>query len=213
MNDDIIEGTHPTRMELLLLKHKLKLAEKGHNLLKEKRDALMVEFMEAARDAEDIVFKTTSDLQDAYRLYDMTNALVGPSELASYSIGQGRDIIAKSESKNVMGIKIEHLSIEDPVRSINSRGYGLMLSNPLVDSTALAFEKSLTNIIELSSIENTLNSLSKETKKTKRRVNALEYRVMPRLKGTMKYVQMRLDELEREGFFRLKMIKRKRGGG
>jgi V/A-type H+-transporting ATPase subunit D len=212
MSEEVIEGIHPTRMELLRLKHKLKLAEKGHRLLKEKRDALMVEFMNTARDAEDVVNRTSDTLREAYHRYNTAESLVGPSELASYSLSMGRDLQVVSEPRNVMGIEVEQLSVPDPVRDIESRGYGMLLSSPIVDSTSLAYEKALGSLIELAGVENTLRALSAETRKTKRRVNALEYRVIPRIKSTMKYITMRLDELEREGFYRLKMIKHKKTG-
>ncbi|MFC2162395.1 V-type ATP synthase subunit D [Candidatus Altiarchaeota archaeon] len=213
MTDEVIEGVHPTRMDLLKLKHKHKLASKGHRLLKEKRDALMVEFMNTAREADDVVAKACENLRDAYEKYSIASALTGQISINSSVLSTGRQISVISESRNVMGIGVEQFSMEDPSRELDERGYGLYTSNPSIDAASIAYERALSGLVELAGVENTLRSLSDETKKTKRRVNALEYRVMPRIKATMKYIVMRLDEMERESFFRLKMIKKKKTGG
>jgi len=93
------------------------------------------------------------------------------------------------------------------VRNVTERGYGFTDSSAAVDKCARSFEEALKKIIKLAELEEAVRNLAGEVEKTKRRVNALEYVMIPRLKTTRKYIQMRLEEMERENFTRLKKIK------
>lgn len=209
---EVIEGTHPTRMELLSVKKKLKLAEKGHRLLKEKRDALILEFMNTVERAENVVDDTIKQLRVAQKNLTIANAVLGHSELRSISLATAGEVNVDVEFKNIMGVNIPRLNIITEVqRRPDERGYNLTFVSPVVDKTALEYEKTIVSLIELVEVENTLYALSKETRKVKRRVNALDYRVIPRLRETRGYIQARLDEIERENFYRLKTVKKKRG--
>ena len=157
MAQDIIDGINPTRMELLSLKNRTKLAVKGHGLLKEKRDALIKEF------------------------FDILDRVKGIRE-------------------NATDIKMEE-------RSIIDRGYGFSDTTIQLDEAAKKFEESLKYLIELGEVEKTIFLLAEEIESTKRRVNALEHIMIPRFENTEKYIDMRLQEMERENFVRLKMIR------
>lgn len=209
---EIIEGTHPTRMELLNIKKKTKLAEKGHRLLKEKRDALILEFMNAIKRAENIVSETTKQLKVAQDNLTIASATLGRQELGSVALATTGDIKVDTQFRNIMGVNIPRLNIINEIeRRPDQRGYNLTFTSPVVDKVASEYEKTITHLVELAEVENILFALSEETRKVKRRVNALEYRVVPQLKETQKYIQMRLDEIERENFYRLKTVKKKRG--
>jgi V/A-type H+-transporting ATPase subunit D len=93
------------------------------------------------------------------------------------------------------------------VRRINERGYGFLSTNAKLDDASKSFEESLELIVKLAEVEESVRRIAQEVEKTKRRVNALEYIVIPRLKATIKHIEMRMEEIERESFLRLKKIK------
>ncbi|MCX6695189.1 MAG: V-type ATP synthase subunit D [Candidatus Altiarchaeota archaeon] len=212
MAEEIIEGVNPTRMELLKIKSKLRLAEKGHRLLKERRDALIMEFMNISKTSGEVVSDTINQSKTASTYLKYADSLAGPAAVDSAALAASdRDILVEVTQRNVVGVKVPDLSAPDLTRPPNERGFGIVSSHPILDKAALEHEKFLTKLIDMMQVESSLRSLSTETKRTKRRVNALEYSVIPKLKNTQKYIRMRLDELEREDFYRLKMFKGKRG--
>lgn len=210
MAEDIIEGTHPTRMELLRVKDRLALAGKGHRLLKEKRDTLLMEFMDRAREASDVGDAAVNQVLAAERAQAISSALAGTDHLEHLSVATPPKIEADIEYDNVMGVKIPSLSLEERLNQIDARSYGLIASHPSVDAVGREYGAAVERLLELAQTESSLLALSREVKKANRRVNALEYKVIPRLENTGKYIRMRLDEFEREGFYRNKMVKKKR---
>lgn len=208
---EIVEGIHPTRMELLNVKRRVQLAEKGHRLLKEKRDALMIEFMSTAREAENTADRTVSQLMKARESMLVANAVVGLSELKSLSLASERKTEVEIKYRSVMGVHLPKISRPTFERKPDERDFSITLTHPLVDDVSGEYEKTASCVLELLEVESTLKALSEETKRTKRRVNALEYNIIPKLKNTRKYIEMRLSELDRERFHRLKLVKKKRG--
>ncbi len=202
-----IEGINPTRMELLRLKKRVKLAEKGHKLLKEKRDALIMEFFNILEEAKNARKVAEEKLMEAYKALIIAEAYIGTQKVieASYSIKKE----AKLEffSRSIMGVRVPVLEVEDPEITVLDRGYGLSDTSILLDDACKKFEKALEAVVKLAEIERAIYLLAEEIEKTKRRVNSLENIILPRLRATVKYIKMRLDEMERESFFRLKRIK------
>jgi len=210
MADEIIEGVNPTRMELLKIKGKLKLAQKGHHLLKERRDALMMEFMGLSKTAGETVDESLDQLNFARKHLKYAGSLVGSGTLNSAAIAASdRDIGVDVTYRSVVGVKVPELSIPDLTRTPAERNLGLLSTHPMIDKAAFEYEKTIPKLLKLMEVESSLASLAVETKRTKRRVNALEYRVIPRLKNTQTHIRMRLEELEREDFYRLKMFKKR----
>ncbi len=204
----MIEGINPTRMELLKLKEREKLAVKGHSLLKEKRNALIMEFfniLEKVKGSRETVAK---NLEEAYR--DLTAAQINMGDLAvkkaAMSVTESVDV--DIDSRSIMGVVVPIIDSEIQERTIVERGYGFMDTSVKVDEAAKKFEKSIQLIIELGETEKTIMLLASEIESTKRRVNALEHIIIPRLQNTVKYIEMRLEEMERESFVRLKMVKK-----
>jgi V/A-type H+-transporting ATPase subunit D len=113
----------------------------------------------------------------------------------------------KIKSRNIMGIKVPVLDIRVEERSLLERGYSVRDTSSQVDEAARLFEEALRLIAVQAEVEMTIRLLVNEIEKTKRRVNALENIVLPQLDATVKYIKMRLDEMERENFFKLKRIK------
>ena len=132
---------------------------------------------------------------------------MGPGSVKEASLNSEQDIQVEMNARNVMGVTVPLVEIGKVERTMIRRGYGLADTSAMLDDASKKMEIALSKIIKLAEIEETVRRLALEVVKTKRRVNALEYIVMPRLTVTVKYIRMRLDEMERESFIRLKKIK------
>lgn len=204
---EILQNVKPTRMELLKLRKRIKLADKGHRLLKEKRDALISEFMVVIKEYREARKNVEENLKIAFYNLLMAEVLLGSRDIEQIAGITLRDIDLDFTSKNIMGVSVPILKIDNLVRRINERGYGFLSTNAKLDDAAKNFEESLSVIVRLAEVEESVRRIAQEVEKTKRRVNALEYIVIPRLKATIKHIEMRMEEIERESFMRLKKIK------
>ena len=204
---DIIEGTKPTRMELLQLRKRAALAERGHRLLKEKRDALISEFLSIAGNVREIRDAAQQQLAEAYSDMLQAQAVMGVAAVREVSWNTGQNLQVSLKSRNIMGVTVPIIESDKAERSLIRRGYGFGDTSAKLDEAAKKMEQALEAIVKLAEVEETVRRLALEVEKTKRRVNALEYIVIPRVTATVKYIRMRLDEIERESFTRLKKIK------
>jgi V/A-type H+-transporting ATPase subunit D len=207
MVEEVIEGVNPTRMELLSIRKRKKLAEKGHKLLSEKRDALVVQFFEIIKDRNTLRERAKKGLRKSYSLLVEAQMIMGQEgvEDATGSVPALGDVPMRTV--NIMGVhvpKVEYDAI--PSRS-GEPLYGYIGTSAKLDEASEKFRKLLIDILKLAEIEGTIERLAIEIEKTKRRVNALEHIFIPRLKATEKYIEMQLQEREREDFFRRKRIK------
>ncbi len=204
---DIIEGVNPTRMELLKLRTKVKLAKKGHRLLKEKRDALIMEFFNILEEARGARRRAEESLDRAFKALLLAQASMGTLKVmqCAYSTRPSGGI--ESYTRSIMGVRVPVLELAEVRRSVLDRGYGLTDTSTQLDEAAARFEEALEAVVQLAEVERSIRLLAKEIESTKRRVNALENVLLPRLEATVKYIKMRLDEMEKENFFRLKRIK------
>jgi V/A-type H+-transporting ATPase subunit D len=202
-----IEGVKPTRMELLKLKKKAKLADKGHRLLKQKRDALIMEFFNILEEAKGVRKEANEALSKAFESIILARGTLGTMTVTQASMATGDIAPLETKTKSIMGVKVPTLKLEEIDRNASNRGYSLIDTSSKLDEAAEQFEKALAVVVQLSEVEKTIRLLAEEIESTKRRVNALENIVLPRLHGTVKYIEMRLDEMERENFFKLKRIK------
>jgi V/A-type H+-transporting ATPase subunit D len=202
-----IEGIKPTRMELLKLRKRVLLAVKGYKLLKEKRDALIAEFLIIIKEVRKCRKKVEAELAAAFKSLVAARALLGSKTTKQISSVTGNNLTLDLKTRNIMGVTVPVMNTPETTRKIIQRGYGLFDTSAQLDEAAYNFESSLKLIVELAEIEETVKRLALEVEKTKRRVNALEYIVIPRLRTTAKYIQMHLDEMARDSFLRLKKIK------
>ncbi|OPX67430.1 MAG: V-type ATP synthase subunit D [Methanoregulaceae archaeon PtaB.Bin056] len=197
----------PTRSELINLKKRIALSERGYKILKMKRDGLILEFFKVLEQAKD----TRGDLNERYESAQAMMAVANTVEgaigvkAAAFSVQEVPDI--KLASKNIMGVVVPEIESSKVRKGLNERGYGILGTTSVIDETALSFEELVESIIRSAEIETTMKKLLDEIESTKRRVNALEFKVIPELTEARDFIKMRLDEMEREELFRLKKIK------
>jgi V/A-type H+-transporting ATPase subunit D len=197
----------PTRSELINLKRRIALSERGYKILKMKRDGLIIEFFKVLETAKD----TQSDLQKKYeraiQMMAFANTVEGAIGVksAAFSVQEVPDITLAS--KNIMGVVVPEIESSKVKKSLVDRGYGLLGTTSAIDEAASSYEDLVDAIIESAEIETTMKKLLDEIESTKRRVNALEFKVIPELTEARDFIKMRLDEMEREELFRLKKIK------
>ena len=208
MAQEMIEGINPTRMELLKLKDREKLAVKGHSLLKEKRNALIMEFFNILERVKGSREGVEATLQEAYKDLSDAQMVMGDLAVQKSAMSVKESVNVEIESRSVMGVVVPLIESEIGQKNMVQRGYGFLETSVKLDEAASKFEESIKLIIELAEIEKTIMLLAIEIESTKRRVNALEHIIIPKLENTVKYIEMRLEEMERENFVRLKMIKK-----
>ena len=199
----------PTRSELLELKKKIVLSRKGYKLLKMKRDGLIMEFMKNLDRAKNVRSKIIEDYRDGDEKLSIALALEGSLAINSLfpSIKQTSQVEVKN--RNVMGIVVPTVTSDNVIRKVDERGYGIIGTGASVDDATKAYEQLVFDVIQAAEIETTIKRLIEEIEHTKRRVNALEFRVIPDLLQKEAFIRLRLEELERENIFRLKHVKKK----
>ena len=197
----------PTRMELIETKRKIKLSKSGYKLLKMKRDGLIMEFFELLPKVKDLRSQLSELYSDAMEKLAIAVAADGKTALESAANCLNKAPEVELSSKNIMGVVVPSVEVTTVEKSLEDRGYGLIGTSIRVDEAVHAFEKLSEMIILAAEGETTMKKLLDEIESTKRRVNALEFKVIPNLEEIAKYISFRLEELERESIFGLKRIK------
>ncbi len=205
-----MEEVRPTRSELLERKQQITLAEQGMDLLKQKRDALLIEFMSVM----DETLRLSSDLQrttsEAQFSLAVAQAVDGSVAVRSAAMATKGEITIDMTGTKIMGVSVPVVTKgESPLRTSFSRGYAITSVSSRIDESADKFERILDVIIEYADIETRLKRLGEEIQKTNRRVNALEQITVPQLREQVAYIRQTLDERAREDLFRLKKVKKK----
>ena len=205
-----MEEVRPTRAELLERRAQIGLAQQGMDLLKQKRDALLMEFMGVMDETlrlSDSLQRTVSEAQ--YSLA-VAQAVDGVVALRSAGLATKGEVVVDMTGTKIMGVSVPVVTKgESPVKSSFTRGYAVTSVSSRVDETADKFEHILDVIIEYADIETRLKRLGEEINKTNRRVNALEQVTVPALREQVSYISQTLDERAREDLFRLKKVKKK----
>ena len=197
----------PTRMELIETKRKIKLSKSGYKLLKMKRDGLIMEFFELLPKVKDLRSQLSALYSDAMEKLAIAVAADGKTALESAANCLNKAPEVELSSKNIMGVVVPSVEVTAVEKSLEDRGYGLIGTSIRVDEAVHAFEKLSEMIILAAEGETTMKKLLDEIESTKRRVNALEFKVIPNLEEVAKYITFRLEEIERESIFGLKRIK------
>lgn len=202
---ELIAGVHPTRMELLTLRRRRKIAERGRDLLREKLDALMIELFQFVREIASLRAKAQGLLAEAYDEFVEAQMAMGSTKLGQASLGVQDRFTIETRTRNVIGVTIPYIQVE--MRSLTEFPYNVYDTSIKLDEATLKMAEAIKAIAELSSAEAAVRKLAEAIAATKRRVNSLEFVVIPRILSTIRYIEMHLEEAEREDFFRLKRIK------
>jgi V/A-type H+/Na+-transporting ATPase subunit D len=202
-----IQDVKPTRSELIELKKKIKLSEGGHKLLKMKRDGLILEFFEILEKAKSIRAELDVQFDVSMEKVNIAKSVEGTVTVKSTAFSFKDTPSLEVQSKNVMGVVVPKIESSSVRKHINDRGYGIIGTSSRIDEAVDAYEVLVEMIILAAEIETTIKKLLDEIEKTKRRVNALEFKVIPELTEARDFIMLRLDEMERENTFRLKRIK------
>ena len=199
----------PTRSELINLKRRIKQTKNGYKLLKMKRDGLFHEFRTLLSD----MIKAKRELTEAYVLaksrIDLANSIEGGLKVRSAAIANSASPEVEVERRNIMGVVVPSVSGTNLKHAFGDRSIGFTGSSPYIDEAADSFGNLIERMVKAAEMEATLKRLLAEIEATKRRVNALEFKVIPELEEARVFIQLRLEEMEREETFRLKRFKNK----
>lgn len=200
----ILPGTKTTRMELLNLRNRKELAERGHDLLKEKRDSLIMEFFNAIAEIREARADVEDTLSEAFSALTQAKMLMGPERLIEFAHTSKSETELNTTTRSMMGVTVPILSLW---QSAPDLPYSLPDSSSKIDTMTKKFTDALKAIVRLAEIESTVKRLALEIERTKRRVSALETVVIPRLEATARYVKLALEERERSDFYRIKLVR------
>lgn len=203
----ILPGTKPTRAVLIALKRRMKTAKTGHSLLKMKRDGLMIEFFEVLNKAKTVRKELVESLLKAEQRLNMAKATEGTVAINSVAYSLQKEPSIQLESRNIMGVVVPKIAAESVQKKMYERGYGIIGTSAAIDEAAEAYETLLDKVILAAEVETALIRLVEDIDSTKRRVNALEFKVIPDIKDTIKFISMALEEMERDNVVKLKMLK------
>lgn len=208
MPGERISAVKATRFELLMLKRRVKLARRGHDLLVEKRDALLIHFLKYIRAIGPLREKLNKALESAYRDFMVAQIILGSGKLEEVSYTTLDRFNVGEKTRNIIGVTIPILELSVQERPEKGWWYNFPETTAAVDEAVKTFTSVLEMIVELAEIETAVKRLAEAITMTKRRVNALENVIIPRFENTIRFIQLNLEERAREDFFRLKMIKK-----
>ncbi len=200
-------AVNPTRMELLRLRKRLVVAQRGHKLLKDKLDGLMQEFLEIAREYKTFRLAVDEDLPYVLKLFVLAEITSSRKIMESALESTKQELQLTVNSRRLMSVVIPR--IEATFRTVSGM-YSLVHTSPELDQAIDSLKKFLPKLIRMAELEETVRRLSIEIEKTRRRVNALEHTFIPRMSETIKYIMSKLDEMERSNTSRLMKIKAQR---
>lgn len=204
-----VREIQPTRSELLEVTKKIVRTKNGHKILKLKRDGLILEFFKILDQAKDLRLEIAKRYKEAQERIAIANAVDGVIAVrsAAYALTIHPEI--QLRARNLMGVIVPDIKSSRIVAPLDERGYGIIGTSPRIDEAADAYEKLVETVVKAAELETTMKKLLDEIERTKRRVNALEFRILPELEEIERFIRFRLDEMERDNIFRLKRIKNK----
>jgi V/A-type H+/Na+-transporting ATPase subunit D len=203
-------NVNPTRMELSTLKKRLKTAQRGHKLLKDKQDELMKRFIDMVKRNKEIREAVEKELTVAFKDFLIARAVMSSEVLEEAIMYPTQSIVLDMGMKNIMSVntpvfKLVRSDVEE--QEASSYPYGFANTSSELDSAIQSLQGVTVQLVELAQVEKSCQLMANEIEKTRRRVNALEYVMIPQLVETVKYITMKLDENERGNRVRLMKVK------
>lgn len=199
-------NVNPTRMELRRLKNRLKTATRGHKLLKDKSDEMIRQFMLYVRENKRLREEVEEELATSLKSFMLARAVSSDAEIEEAISMPTAKVSLETSSKNVMSVNVPVFNvIESETSGLYPYSFASVTSE--LDSSIASLTTLLPKLLKLAEVEKTCNMLADEIEKNRRRVNALEYVMIPQLEETIKYIVMKLDENERGATTRLMKVK------
>lgn len=198
---------NPTRMELTRIKRRLVTASRGHKLLKDKRDEMVRQFIILVRKNMELRQELEKELAGAFSKFAVARALMDPKALKQAMLYPARHAQIDLSKKNVMSVQVPRITVDDESLQETTLAYGFLDTSEQLDGAISELANLLPKMIELAEVEKACNMLADEIEKTRRRVNALEYVMIPQFEETIRFISMKLDENERSSITRLMKVK------
>lgn len=199
-------AVNPTRMELRRLKARLKTATRGHKLLKDKSDEMVRRFMELVRVNKALREEIEGEVADALRSFMLARAVANAEDIEQALSMPKVEVDLQTGTKNIMGVDVPSLAVTVPSAE-DLLPYAFASAPADLDVAVIKLSRLTEKLLRLAEAEKTCNMLADEIEKNRRRVNALEYVMIPQLNETIKYILMKLDENERGNITRLMKVK------
>lgn len=201
-------NVNPTRMELKKMKIRYANARRGHKLLKDKRDGLMKQFLETVRQNKELRERVEAALSGVYDSLAIAGAVSGPRVLEESLMLPKKQGKLDVRYRNVMSVTVPEFELEVIGKDAqDSYNYGLAFTSGELDASLAQMSSVMEDMIALAQSEKTVQLLAQEIEKTRRRVNALEYIMIPKYLATIKSIKMKLDENDRGNTTRLMKVK------
>ena len=198
----------PTRMELTKLKKTLITAVKSHKLLKDKKDELMRQFLELAKENMELRLKVEKGISHANKNFVIARAAMNIPEMKLALMMPKQEVSLDITLENIMSVNIPKYEVKTRTKNVNDiYSYGYAFTSGDLDDAVWSLENILDDMIRLAEVEKACQLMSTEIEKTRRRVNALEHVIIPEAQKNIKYISMKLDENERSSQVRLMKVK------
>lgn len=198
---------NPTRMELKNLKNKLATARRGHKLLKDKCDELMRRFLDIVREDKAMRQKVEDELALVHRSFATASALTSPRAMREALILPTRSTELSVSTKNLMSVVVPTFTLSEVGEGAHDMPYGVAFTSGELDAAVRELSAMADDLVKLAELEKSAQMLAQEIERTRRRVNALEYIMIPRYEVAIKGITMKLDENERGNTTRLMKVK------
>lgn len=199
-------NVNPTRMELRRLKTRLKTATRGHKLLKDKSDEMIRQFMVYVRENKRLREEIEAELSIALKGFTLARAVSSNAVIEEAVMMPATKAEISLSSDNVMSVKVPSISVVEH-EGQDKYPYSFDTVTSELDASIGTLSTLLVKLVKLAEVEKTCNMLADEIEKNRRRVNALEYVMIPQIEETIKYINMKLDENERASTIRLMKVK------
>ena len=198
----------PTRMELTRLKGKLRTAQRGHKLLKDKRDELMKQFLDTVREVRALRTEVERELMTVHSAFTVASALMSSEALEQALLYPKQSVELTCTTRNIMSVNVPVYDFQTKTKSdADIYPYGFADTSGELDDAVEALGRVFQKLLKLAQIEKSAQLMAEEIEKTRRRVNALEYVMIPNTQEAIRYITMKLDENDRATTTRLMKVK------